>query len=663
MTTQSTPELIPRELLFGNPDKASARISADGQWLSYLAPVDGVLNVWVAPVDNLDAAKPVTNDTGRGVRFYTWAYTNQHLLYIQDKDGDENWRLYCVDLQSGGTKDLTPFDDVQAQINGVSPDFPNEVLVGLNNRNPQLHDLYRINIETGEMTLVLENEGFLNFVTDASYAVRYAALMRPDGGMDVMQRSGAESDNPEWVPYAQIDMEDTLTTTPIGMSRDGKTLYMKDSRGRNTSALMAVDAETDEETLLAENPKADASGTIRHPVTHAVQAVSFTYLREEWTMLDDAIADDLAFLQTIADGEVNVVDRTLDDQLWVVAFTMDNGPVRYYLYNRAQQQAEFLFSDKADLENLPLAKMHSVVIPARDGLELVSYYTLPVDSYDAAADDEMPRPSEPLAMVLVVHGGPWGRDDWGYNGLHQLLANRGYAVLSVNFRSSTGFGKDFLNAGNLEWGKKMHDDLLDAVNWAVDAGIADRNQVAIMGGSYGGYAALAGLTFTPEVFACGVDIVGPSNLNTLLESVPEYWKPMIQMMYTRVGDPNTEEGAALLKDRSPLSHADKIQRPLLIGQGANDPRVKQAESDQIVEAMQQKGIPVTYVLYPDEGHGFARPENTLSFMAVAEAFLAKCLENERYEPISNDFDGSSIQVVTGAGDVPGLEAAIANKSR
>ena len=653
MTTPPMPDLIPRDLLFGNPDKAMARISPDGQWISYIAPLSGVLNVWIAPANDLAAAKAVTNDTGRGIRFYTWTYSNQHLLYIQDQGGDENWRVYSVDLQSGETSDLTPFEDVQAQVTGVSANFPNEILIGINNRNPQLHDLYRANIDTGELTLVLENEGFLGFVTDSDYKVRYGTAMMPDGGMQVMRYAGAEATEP-WSPFAQIAMEDSLTTAAVGMNAAGDTLYLIDSRGRDTAALMAVDTATDEATLLAENPKADAGGTLRHPTTHTVEAVSFTYEREEWTILDDAIAQDLAFLHTVADGEVDVLDRTLDDQTWIVAYTMDNGPVRYYRYDRANKQTEFLFTNRAALEGLSLTNMHSVVIPARDGLSLVSYYSLPSWTYN----NDNPIPNEPLPLILYVHGGPWARDDWGYNPVHQIFANRGYAVLSVNFRSSTGFGKAFLNAGNLEWGKKMHDDLIDAVDWAVNAGIADRNQVAIMGGSYGGYAALAGLTFTPEVFACGVDIVGPSNLNTLIESVPEYWKPMIQLMYTRVGDPTTEEGQALLADRSPLTHTDKIQRPLLIGQGANDPRVKQAESDQIVDAMQEKGIPVTYVLYPDEGHGFARPENNLSFFAVAEAFLAKCLENERYEPIAGNFEGSSIEVPTGAGDVPGLEDAL-----
>jgi dipeptidyl aminopeptidase/acylaminoacyl peptidase len=294
-----------------------------------------------------------------------------------------------------------------------------------------------------------------------------------------------------------------------------------------------------------------------------------------------------------------------------------------------------------------------VTVRSRDGLDLVSYYSLPADSQGA----DKARPDQPLPMVLYVHGGPWGRDRWGYNAVHQWLANRGYAVLSVNFRASTGFGKAFINAGNRQWGAAMHDDLIDAVDWAIAEGIADPERVAIMGGSYGGYATLAGVTFTPLKFACGVDIVGPSNLVTLLETVPAYWKPQIEVFTTRVGDHRTEAGRAFLTERSPLTYAERIARPLLIGQGANDPRVKQAESDQIVQAMRGKGIPVTYVLYPDEGHGFARPENRLSFNALAEAFLAQCLGG-RYEPFGDAFAGSTITVPVGAEGVPGLQDAL-----
>ena len=390
-----------------------------------------------------------------------------------------------------------------------------------------------------------------------------------------------------------------------------------------------------------------------HPTENTVQAVAFTYLRKEWKVLDPAIEDDMTYLRSVADGEMEVTSRTQDDLHWSVAYIMDNGPVRYYHYDRKAKKARFLFTNRKSLEGLKLAKMNPVVIKARDGLSLVSYLTLPLGS-DSDGDV---RPEKPLPLVLDVHGGPWARDEWGYNPLHQLLSNRGYAVLSVNFRGSTGFGKQFVNAGNKEWAAKMHDDLLDAVKWAVDQKVANKEKVAILGGSYGGYATLVGLTFTPDVFACGVDIVGPSNILTLLSTIPPYWQPAIQMFKDRVGDHTTAEGKKFLETRSPLSLVDKIKKPLLIGQGANDPRVKQSEADQIVKAMQQKKIPVTYVLYPDEGHGFARPENSLSFYAVTEAFLAEHLGG-RHEPIGKAFAGSSITVPTGADQIKGLSDSL-----
>ena len=643
------PELIPREVLFGNPDKASIQLSLDGTKISYLAPVDGVLNVWVGPADDPAAAKPVTNDTDRGIRIYFWAYTNEQILYIQDQAGNENWRVYSVNLNTAETVDLTPLEGVQARIQAVSQKFPDEMLIGLNDRNPQLHDIYRVNINTGERTLVQENEGFVGFVIDHDYNVRFAARMTPDGGIEYF----SPTEEGGWEPFMEIAMEDTLTTGPVGFDPTGKILYMIDSRDRNTAALVTLDLETGEQTLIAEDPQADVSDVMVHPTKGNVEAVAFTYERKHWQVLDESIAEDLAYLSTVAHGDVEVTDRTLDDKCWMVAYVMDDGPVRYYRYDCEAQEAQFLFTHRKELEGLPLAEMHPVVIKSRDGLNLVSYYTLPVGS-DSDGDA---HPDEPLPMVLLPHGGPWYRDNWGYDSVHQWLANRGYVVMSVNFRGSTGFGKAFINAGNLEWGAKMHDDLIDAVDWAIHEGIADPDKVAIMGASYGGYATLVGLTFTPETFACGVDIVGPSNLVTVLEAIPPYWQPQVELFATRVGDHRTQEGRAFLTERSPLTYVDRIQRPLLIGQGANDPRCKQAEADQIVQAMREKNIPVTYLLYPDEGHGFARPENNLSFFAVTEAFLAECLGG-RYEPIGDDFQGSSITVPVGAEEVPGLMEAL-----
>jgi dipeptidyl aminopeptidase/acylaminoacyl peptidase len=647
--TQADVPLIPRRLLFGNPERAGASLSDDGKQLAFRAAVDGVMNVWVAPFDSPEAARPVTQDTSRGVRQYFWAYDNAHIIYLQDKGGDENWRVYSVDVASGATKDLTPFDKVAAQIQGVSDRFPDEILVALNDRNPELHDLYRINVVTGQRTLVQRNDKYAGFVTDDDFNVRFAQVYRPDGGLDLLRRTAAGA----FEPFESIGSDDALTTQPIGFDKGGQHLYLIDSRGRDTAALYSQDVNTGMKTLLAEDARADAEGVLTHPQEKTIQAVAFNYDRVRWQVIDKQTGDDLKYLQGVTDGEISVLSRSMKDARWIVAYVKDNGPVRYYVYDRPSRTAKFLFTNRPSLESATLARMHPQEIKARDGLTLVSYLSLPVWT-DA---DGNGRPASPLPTVLFVHGGPWGRDVWGFDTIHQLLANRGYAVLSVNFRASTGFGKKFLNAGNREWGAKMHDDLLDAVKWAVDQQIADPQKTAIMGGSYGGYATLAALTFTPDVFAAGVDIVGPSNLVTLLSTIPAYWKPQVELFATRVGDNRTEEGRKFLESRSPLTRADKITKPLLIGQGANDPRVKQAESDQIVKAMQAKNIPVTYTLFPDEGHGFARPENNIAFMAIAEAFLAKHLGG-RAEPIGDAFKGSSVKVPQGPDLVPGVKDAL-----
>ena len=643
------PPLIPRHVFLGNPDKASPQISPDGAWLGWLAPVDGVLNVWVAPAEKPAEARPVTRDTGRGVRMYSWTYSHARIVYLQDSDGDENWHVFAVDLESDVIRDLTSIEGVRAEVQQVSPQHPQHLLVGLNDRDPRFHDIHRIDLATGERTLVQLNEQFSGFVTDDEFNLRFAVRQTPDGGSEYLQKTG---DN-QWASLFSIGMEDSMTTWPLGFDRSGRVLHMTDSRGRNTAALKSLDLEAGTETLLAADPRSDAGGAMVHPTEKTIQAVSFTYERKSWKVLDDSIAADLEYLETVAPGDVEVVSRTLDDSCWIVAYLLDDGPVRYYRYLRERREALFLFTNRRDLEELPLVKMHPAVVPARDGLDLVCYYSLPRES----DPDGSGRPARPTPMVLVVHGGPWGRDVWGYDPGFQLLANRGYAVLSVNFRGSTGFGKEFVNAANLEWGDRMHDDLIDAVSWAVGQGIADPERVAVMGGSYGGYATLVGMTITPETFACGVDIVGPSNLVTLLESIPPYWEPQVEMFVSRIGDHRTEEGREFLRQRSPLTYVDNIRRSLLIGQGANDPRVKQSESDQIVQAMREKEIPVTYVLYPDEGHGFARPENNLSFFAVTEAFLASCLGG-RYEPAGDDLAGSSITVPAGAESVPGLQEAL-----
>ncbi|HEU4412450.1 MAG TPA: S9 family peptidase [Polyangiaceae bacterium] len=642
--------LLPRRVLFGNPDRAQPKLSPDGKRLAFLAPHEGVMNVWVGPADNPGAAKPVTSEKVRAIRIYDWAYNNRDLVYLQDKGGDENWRLYGVDLASGNkVTDLTPVEGVAARLSGLSHRAPDEALVGLNDRDKRYHDLYRVNLRTGARKLVAKNEGFQGFEADESLAVRFALKPTPDGGVEVLEPDGAKG----WKTFTTVGPDDSETTHVVGFDKAGRSAYLIDSRGRDTGGLFAVDLKTKQAQLVADDPKADVDSVLAHPTEARVQAVRSTYERAKWRVVDKALEPDFEALKKVAEGDLNVLSRSLDDRRWVVSYAVSDGPVRYYRYDRPAKKATFLFTNNQALEGAKLSPMRPVVVKARDGLDLVSYLTLPAGS-DPDGDG---RPQQPLPAVLLVHGGPWGRDAFGLNPAHQWLASRGYAVLSVNFRGSTGFGKRFVNAGDRQWGAKMHEDLADAVDWATRAGVADRARVGVMGGSYGGYATLAGLAFTPDLFACGVDIVGPSNLVTLLETIPPYWAPLVERFARRVGDHRTPEGRRFLTERSPLTHADRIKKPLLIGQGANDPRIKQAESDQIVRAMNEKGIPVTYVLYPDEGHGFARPENRQSFNAVAEAFFAQCLGGV-YEPVGRDFEGSSIKVPSGAAHVHGLEAAL-----
>ncbi len=647
--------LIPRVTLFGNPDRSLPKLSPDGKQLAFLAPDAGVLNVWVGPASDPGAAKAVTHERTRGIQSYAWAYSGSRILFTRDTGGDENFHLYLADTASAEVRDLTPMAGIRAELEGVSAKVKGAVLVGINQRDPKNHDLYRVELATGKLSLVAENkEGFAGYLADEDYNVRLAIKMLADGSEELSRPDPKVKG--AWQSYAKIPAEDVLTTAPHGFDKSGKTLYLLDSRGRDTAALVSIDLKTDKQTVLAEDPRADMNAVLLHPTELRVQAVASTRERASWRVLDKSIQPDFDALRAVAAGDFQVVSRSLDDKRWVVSYLLDDGPVRYYRYERATKKAELLFSNRKALEGVPLTKMHPVTIRARDGLELVSYLSLPRAS-DPDADG---RPDKALPMVLLVHGGPWARDSWGLNSMHQWLADRGYAVLSVNYRASTGFGKKFVNAGDHEWAGKAHDDLLDAVKWAVDQRIADPAKVAIEGGSYGGYATLVGLTFTPDTFACGVDIVGPSNLATLLASIPPYWAPMFNLFAGRIGDPRTEDGKKLLDARSPLGRADAIKRPLLIGQGANDPRVKQAESDQIVKAMKDRKIPVSYVLYADEGHGFKRPENRLSFNAVNEIFLAQCLGG-RYQPIGDDFKGSTIAVPAGADQIFSLEEALPRK--
>lgn len=642
-------DLIPREAIFGNPQRAGAQVSPDGSQLSWIAPLDGVLNVWVAPADDLDAARAVTSDTGRGIRGYFWAPNGTHLVYVQDKGGDENFRAYSVNLETGEEINLTPFDGVRVQLYATDWDQPDQMMIGINNRDPRWHDVYRVDVTTGALDLVYENtEEIADFTFDRDLDLRIGLRSNPDGSQTVLKPTDTG-----WETFYTIPYEDSLSSGVLGFTADGQAFHALESMGRDKTALVRIDYDTGERTVIAESDKADIAGLMVHPTAYEPEAYSVNYLKNEWTALDPEIGAALDFLRDNLQGEISVADRSKDDTVWLVANGRSDRSTVYHVYDREAGTLEELFAVRPELADYTLATLQPVEIPSRDGKTLVSYLTLPPGS-DPDGDGV---PTTPVPLVLDVHGGPWARDSYGFSSWHQWMANRGYAVLSVNYRGSTGFGKAFIRAGDKQWGRKMQDDLIDGVDWAVERGITRDDSVAITGGSYGGYATLAGLAFTPDEFACGVSIVGPSNLNTLLATIPPYWEAFRTQFTNAIGDPETEEGRALLKERSPLTYAGDISKPLLIGQGANDPRVVQAESDQIVEAMAEQDIPVTYILFPDEGHGFARPENRLAFYAVMESFLSGCLGG-RYEPVGDDFEGSSLEAVHGVEYAPGLAGAL-----
>ena len=636
------PPLIPREVLFGNPERVSPQISPDGKRLAWIAPnTNNVLQVWIKTVGKEDD-RVVTADKKRGIRQYFWAEDSQTVIYLQDVDGDENWHVYGVDLVSGNIRDYTAYQGVRAQVTATDPNFPDELLLELNVRRRELFDVYRLNLKTGALVLDTENPGDVaGWAADPKFQVRAAQIQTPDGGTEIRIRDDVKAPWKSWIKVGPDEILEFLDFTV-----DGKSAFLKSSIGSDTARVVEKNIATGAEKVLASSDEVDAGNVLIHPKKHVVEAVAFAPGRAKWAVVDPSVKADFAGIAQLNDGDFVVVNRDDRDTTWLVAFTSDRGPIRYYSWDRVSKKGTFLFVHQPKLDGLQLAAMEPVIVKSRDGLNLHCYLTRPCGV-----------PPKNVPMVLFVHGGPWARDAWGYNSYAQWFANRGYACLQVNYRASTGYGKKFLNAGNKQWGLKMHDDLIDAVDWAIQQGYADPKRVAIMGGSYGGYATLAGLTFTPEKFACGVDIVGPSNLRTLIHSIPPYWKPIRSLFDVRMGNVDDPNDAELIKNASPLLKADGIVRPLLIGQGANDPRVTRKESDQIVAAMNARKIPVTYAIYADEGHGFARPENRISFYAIAENFLTTCVGG-RAEPIGDDAKGAALAVPDGAGNVPGLKDAL-----
>ncbi|MBD0292729.1 MAG: S9 family peptidase [Jiangellaceae bacterium] len=608
--------LIPREVLFGNPERVSPALSPDGTRLGFVAPEEGVLNVWVGPATDRAAAQPVTHDRGRGIRTFAFCHDDRTLVYLQDTDGNEDWRLYALNLDSGESRLVTPGTGVHAMILGHNRWHPHTMLVGLNADDPQLHDVYRFDLATGALDKVEANPGYAGWLIDSELTVRGGVAITEDAGAVVYLRDPRTGADAAWL---EVTPEDVATTGVLGFSRDGGSMYLLSSVGVNAARLLQVEVATRAEQVLAESPWYDVAGVLWDPQTLQPQSVVFLEDRERWLHLDPAIGAEIDGLRQRLHGEVSISRSERSDRRWLVTDTPSDGPVRYHVYDRDTRELRFLFAHKPQLESYQLAAMEPFVFTARDGLEIHGYVTFPPGVHRAG-----------LPAVMNVHGGPWARNTWGYDPEVQWLANRGYACVQVNFRGSTGYGKAFINAGDKQWGRSMHTDLLDAVEHVATLGWIDRARVGICGGSYGGYAALAAAAFTPDVFRCAVDLVGPSNLLTLLASVPEYWKPQIAFMHSKVGNPDTER--EMLWDRSPLSRVDDIRIPILVAQGKNDPRVKLAEAEQIVAALVAKGIDHEYLLFEDEGHGLAKPENRERFYAAAERFLAQHLGGRTQEP-------------------------------
>jgi len=609
------PPLIPREDLFGNPDKTDPELSPDGTRLAYLAPEEGVLNVWVGTIGRRDD-HPITNDRKRGIRYFSWLYDDTYIIYIQDKDGDENWHVHAVDLTSGEDRDYTPFDHVQARVIDVSPERPNELLIALNRRDPVYHDVYRLDITTGKLELVYQNDQrFIGFLADHDGKLRVGMSSRDDGGVDLHVRDTVDA---PWRVLYSWGPTDLIRAGAISFTPDNRGLYISSSVGTNTCELRILDIATGKEETVASDPRADVDTYVLHPTKHTIQAVSFVKERLDWKILDDDIRDDFDVIRRLRRGSFRIVDRDRADKSWLVLVDSDIGPPEYYVYDRETKSGRLLFSTREALEGVALARMEPIRFTARDGMKINAYLTTPRGV-----------PTKDLPLVVLVHDGPWWRDHWGFNAQAQWLANRGYAVLQVNYRGSIGFGKDFVNAANRDWGGAMQTDLLDGVQWAVKRHIVDPKRVAIMGRGYGGYAAMIGLAQTPNTYACGISLNGPPDLISFIKRYIDSRQAIETIIWDRLGHP--ERDAEKLKERSPSQMIDKITKPLLIAHGTNHPRVPIEDVRAMVAKLEQAGKPVTFLEYPDEGEALAVPKNRLDFHAKVENFLAKYIGG-RYEP-------------------------------
>ena len=596
---------IPLEDFFKNPEKTAFEISPDGQKVAFMQPWENRLNVHVKNIGSNEVIR-LTSATERDIAGYLWL-GDSRIGYVQDTGGDENFRLFAVNIDGTNQADLTPFDSVRVQIIDELENNHQEMLIGLNKRDQRLHDVYRLNVISGDMELIAENPGNISgWQTDHDGKLRLA--FTADGVNTSILYRQTEQDTFHII--LTTDFRDEVN--PMFFTFDNKNLYVSSNRKRDKSALYIFDINTATETdLIFGHDEVDISWAMYSKKRKVLTGVSIYTSKQKYHFFDnwrENVQKDLE--EKLPGVEVRLSDLDDNETMALVRTFNDKTRGAYYLYNTETKELSKLADISPWLDPLKMADMIPISYKSRDGLTINGYLTLPKDSSD-----------KNLPVIINPHGGPWARNRWGFNSEVQFLANRGYAVLQMNFRGSTGYGRNFKEIGFKQWGKTMQDDVTDGVHWLINEGIADKDRIGIYGGSYGGYATLAGVTFTPELYACGVDYVGPSNIFTLLNSLPPYWELYRQMFYEMVGNP--EDDKELLEEISPVFHVDKIKAPLFVAQGANDPRVKQAESDQIVEALQSKGIDVQYMLKENEGHGFHNEENRMEFYNAMIEFLNK----------------------------------------